>query len=644
MIQFIRKLFASKLGLAITFAFIGLIALAFASSDVANTGTFGGVSGADRVAVVGDTKIGTAELNTRMQSVLTQIREENPTLTMAGFVQNKGMDQVLDQLIDRVAISAYARKYGLRAGDNLVNSEIIQLPAFRGPNGNFSQDIYQQALRQQGLTDALVRGDFADGLLAQQLLQPAMLATKFPDAVARRYAALLKERRQGSIGFIPSGAFAPTGDPTNKQLADFYDKNRGQYIRPERRVIRYATFGIDSLKTNIEPSTAEVAARYQRDAAQYAASESRTVTQLIVPTQQAANALRDRINAGTPMAAAAREAGFSTATIGPVTREELARQTDAKVAAAIFSTAQGKVAEPARGALGWYVVRVDNVTAVAARTLAQATPEITEQLRIEKRNAAFADLSARVEEEIDGGAPLSQMADELGVEITTAPALTADGRVYGNPQATMPPPLAGALNTAFQMEEGEPQLAELVRGTTYLIFEVSDIAPSATAPLNEIKEQVTVAWRLSEGSRLAKAAAEKVIGALGKGKSLSSAIGDVGKPMPPVDQISMTRRDLTQFGAQMPPPLALMFSMAKGTSKKLEAANNLGWFIVDLNQIVVEDVASDDELVAPTKAQLESALADEYTEQLTMAMRAELGVERNESAIAAIRKQLVGDN
>ena len=295
MIQFIRKLFASKLGLAITFAFIGLIALAFASSDVANTGTFGGVSGADRVAVVGDTKIGTAELNTRMQSVLTQVREENPTLTMAGFVQNKGMDQVLDQLIDRVAISAYARKYGLRAGDNLVNSEIIQLPAFRGPNGNFSQDIYQQALRQQGLTDALVRGDFADGLLAQQLLQPAMLATKFPDAVARRYAALLKERRQGSIGFIPSGAFAPTGDPTNKQLADFYDKNRGKYIRPERRVIRYAAFGIDSLKTNIEPSTAEVAARYQRDAAQYAASESRTVTQLIVPTQQAANALRDRM-------------------------------------------------------------------------------------------------------------------------------------------------------------------------------------------------------------------------------------------------------------------------------------------------------------------------------------------------------------
>lgn len=644
MIQFIRKLFASKIGLAITFAFIALIALAFASSDVSNTGAFGGVSGGDRVAVVGDEKIGTAELNARMQAVLTQLRAENPTMTMAGFVQQDGLDQVLNQLIDRTAISAYARKYGLRAGDNLVNSEIIQLPAFRGPNGNFSQDIYQQALRQQGLTDALVRADFGDGLLAQQLLQPAMVAPKFPNAVARRYAALLKEARQGSIAFVPSGAFLPEGDPTDQQLSAYYEKNRGKYIRPERRVIRYATFGLDSLKTSIEPSANEIAARYERDAAKYAASETRTITQLIVPTEQAANALRDRINSGTSMSTAAREAGFSTANIGPVSRDELARQTDAKVASAVFSTAQGQVAEPARGALGWYVARVDKVTSVGAKTLAQATSEITEQLRIEKRNAGFADLSARVEEEIDGGTPLSQMADELDVEITTTPALTADGRVYGNPQATVPQILAGALNTAFQMDEGEPQLAELARGQTYLIFEVSDITPSATAPLKEIKEQVTVAWRLSEGSDKAKAAAAKVLASLGEGKSLSAAMDEIGKPMPPVDKISMTRSDIARMGGQVPPPIVLFFSMAQGTSKKLEAANDLGWFIVDLDQITVEDVAADDDLVAPTKAQLESALADEYTQQLTMAMRKELGVERNENAIAAVRKQLVGEN
>ena len=56
MFQFFRNFFKTKLGLAISLAFLGLIALAFASADVSSTGTFGGIAGGDRVAVVGDEK------------------------------------------------------------------------------------------------------------------------------------------------------------------------------------------------------------------------------------------------------------------------------------------------------------------------------------------------------------------------------------------------------------------------------------------------------------------------------------------------------------------------------------------------------------------------------------------------------------
>jgi len=45
MFQFFRNFFKTKLGLAIALAFLGLIALAFASADVSSTGTFGGIAG-----------------------------------------------------------------------------------------------------------------------------------------------------------------------------------------------------------------------------------------------------------------------------------------------------------------------------------------------------------------------------------------------------------------------------------------------------------------------------------------------------------------------------------------------------------------------------------------------------------------------
>jgi peptidyl-prolyl cis-trans isomerase D len=57
MLQPFRNFFKSKIGIAVTLGFLALIAVAFASSDVANTGTFGGIAGGDRVAIVGGEKV-----------------------------------------------------------------------------------------------------------------------------------------------------------------------------------------------------------------------------------------------------------------------------------------------------------------------------------------------------------------------------------------------------------------------------------------------------------------------------------------------------------------------------------------------------------------------------------------------------------
>ena len=82
MFQFFRNFFKTKLGLAISLAFLGLIALAFASADVSSTGTFGGIAGGDRVAVVGDEKISTSDLVRAANNGLEQVRQEQPTATM----------------------------------------------------------------------------------------------------------------------------------------------------------------------------------------------------------------------------------------------------------------------------------------------------------------------------------------------------------------------------------------------------------------------------------------------------------------------------------------------------------------------------------------------------------------------------------
>ena len=643
MITFFRNFFKSKLGVGITLAFLVLIALAFASSDVANTNLFGGVSGGDRVAVVGGERIDAAELSMNMTNSLDQARQTNPTLTMQAFVAQGGLENVLDQLLSRAALAAFAREHGMRAGDRLVDSELLQIAAFRGPDGNFDQAAFRAAISQRGLTEAAVREDLAMGLLARQLLTPLGFAPVMPPSVGQRYGSLLRERREGSIAMLPSSAFAPTGAPTSAQLQAYYRANSNDYIRPERRVIRYASFGEEALGELPAPTAAQIGERYRRDRAQYAASERRRFTQLVVPTQDAARAIVAEVRGGKPLDAAAREKGLATAQVGPVTQSEFTATASAAVAQAAFAAGDGAMVQPARGGLGWYVLRVDAIERRPARTLAQARDEISATLAVEQRRAALADLTARIEEEFDGGRSLAEVARELKIDLVSTRPAVADGRIYATADETVPPILGRVLQVAFDMEEQEAQLAEVEAGQSFVIFDVSDITPSATAPLAEIRDEVIDAWRRDEGAKAARSAADRIMARVSRRSTLAAAVAAEETALPATQNINLTREQLAAQG-RVPSQLALFFSMAEGTVKKLEAPGDAGWFVLRLDEIDAPQVAADDPIVLATLQQLARVTGEEYTEQFVTAARREVGVERNQAAIDAVAAQLTGQN
>ena len=641
MLHFFRRFFKSKLGLGITLGFVVLIAFAFASMDItSNNPTFGGVAGDSNVAVVGDTSISAAEFQTAMQNELDRRKQTDPTLTMQALIASGAADEVVEQLMQRAALSEWAREHGLRAGKRLVDSELVKIPAFFGADGQFSRDSFEAVLRREGLSEAAIRADIASGLLAQQTLLPASYGTVVPQKLARQYAVLLKERRKGAIAALPSAAFAPTAAPTQAQLTAFHRANGERYIRPERRVLQYATFGEEALGEIPAPTEAQIAERYSQNRAQYAASESRTFTQMIVPTEAAAQAIVVEVAGGTSLTAAARSKGLSTTQVGPVTKSQLAGQSSQAVADAAFAAANGTVATPRRGSLGWYILKVDGIDRRAARALAEVRGEIAAALAQEQRRAAFIDMATRIEDEFDNGSSLGDVASELNIELRTTRPLTADGRVYGTAEAA-PIELAPVLRTAFEMDEGEPQIAEVVPGETFLVFGVRDITASAVAPLAEIREDVIADWRRSEGAKAAKAAADRVLQRVQRGQALAAAIAAERVSLPAPDQIDMGREELAQLG-RTPPALALFFSMAEGTAKKLEGPADSGWFVARLDDIEVPEIAADDPLVGRTRTQLAQLYGDEYAEQLIRAAMAEVGVEKNQSAIDAVLRQLSG--
>ncbi len=642
MISFFRSFFQSKIGLAISFIFLALIAVAFAASDVTGGATFGGVS-SESVAEIDGDGIGTAEFSSTVSNAFNQFRQQNPQLDMAAFEAQGGIDSILEQMVGSYAASAFGQSIGLGASKRLVDSEIGGIQAFKGADGRFDETLFRNALAQQGLTEARVRLDIERGLLSDQLMIPATFGSKMASQMALPYAGLILEGREGNIAFVPSAAFAPKTAPSEAQLQSFLSRNGARYRIPERRVLRYATFITDRFRDQVKVTDAEIAALYKTRSAEFAATEKRDLEQLIVPTEAAAKAIAAKINGGASMAAAAKDAGLAPVDLGLRSKEELTRDASPAVANAVFAAASSKVATPAKSALGWHVVRIDSISAIAGRSLAQVRATLENEIAQDKLRQTVADFTANLEDRIADGASLADIAKDEKLTLEVSPELLANGQSPSRPDFAPIGAYQAMLPVAFGLEEDAgPQLVEVQQGKEFAIFEVQDIKRAAPPPLASIRERVARDWALAQGLSSAKKLADSIAKSSRTSADLSKAVTGAKVPLPGIEQIATNRQTIMQQQGRVPPPVALLFSMAEGTTKVLEGPNRTGWFIVHLSKINRGDASKVPELLQATRTQLGQVVADEYGQQLMAAIKATTNVKRNPAAIKRVKDQLTG--
>ena len=643
MITAIRAMFSSTIGKFLALAFVVLVGLAFALSDVTGNSTFGGVGGAN-VAKVGDENIGVGELRERVRQTYNQARQDQPGLTMAAFVESGGLDQVLDQLVEGSAFDQFATEMGFGVSKRLIDGRIADLPAFAGVSGKFDQTVFENFLRQNGISEAQLRRDLRQQILVEQLAAPIAQMPRIAPGMAQPYAALLLEQRRGQATFIPASPFAPTADPGDAALRTFLSQNKTKFTVPERRVIQYALFDRGAVPVPAV-TEAEIAKVYKDNAAQYAASETRRFAQVILPDQAAANALAAKVRGGTSLAAAAQAAGLSASTTGDLTQSAYAATTTAAAAKAAFAAKRGDIVGPTQTGLGWTVARVEDVTARPARSLAEASEDIRTELAQNKANEAIVDYYNAIQDAVNGGASVEEVAADRKLQLVETPALLPSGRAPGQPAFVPAPELAPLVAQAFQAAgEGEGHIATIVENEKFAVYAVKSIVAAAPPPFAQIRADLLSEWRFAEGQKVARDKARAIVKAVEGGKSLNEAVAAAGPNIGSVQPIGGRRAELGADGKPVPPELALLFSMAKDSVKTLEIPGNRGWMVIALNDVQRPDPkAIEPQRVASIAQPLAPAFGNELIEQLAAEAKRRVGVTINKDLVAQLRAELTGN-
>lgn len=643
MLSGIRKAINSKVGLIITFVALGVIALAFALTDINMTspgGTTAQPSG--QVAQVGNVAITEQNLQDRMRNAVDALRRENPTLTMAQFIEQGGLNQVLEQMINGIALEQFGQQTGLLVSQRYVDGQIASIPAFQGFDGQFNQQQFEQALAQQGITPDMLREDIRRETIAQWLTAPTLGARQVPAQVALPYASLLLERRAGTVAFVQTKSMDPGPAPTDQQLQQYYAQNRARYTVAERRVARYATISPETVAQRATPTDAEIQQLYQQERARFAPTEQRTIRQVVALDRNIANQIAQKVRGGTSIDAAASGAGLSATTVSDVNRSAYAGQTNAAVAEAAFGAAQGAVVGPVQGSGSFYVLQVSGVEQIAGRSLEQVRGELVQTLTAQKTAQALAELQDRIDDAINDGSTFDETVAQLGLQGQRTPPVFVNGRTLGQAaDAEVAPLLRAVAEAVFGFEEGDqPQMVPAGQSGAFALVALEGIQRAAPRPLAEIREGVAGDYRIDNAKRQARERADAILRAVNGGTPLAQA-ASTGGVAAQVQSLSAQRGELGQ--AQGNVPLQTLFSLRQGASRVVEAPGNAGFFVVRLNEVEPGNARGNAELLNGTRAALGQIVGQEYAQQFAQAVRRRVGTTRNEASVQNLRNTLTGN-
>jgi peptidyl-prolyl cis-trans isomerase D len=630
--------------------FVALVAIVITGFGTGGFGGIGSLSGGgsaptgEELATVGGRPITANMISERLTQSFNRARQQVPNLEMAEFLRQGAYDATFDQTVAAMAMQQYGEARGMAITRRMVDRFIVGLPDFQNLSGQFDNALFQRTLAGIGMSENYVRQEAARLIMQQQLIGPVAVGMRVPPGVARFYAQAALEQRRGSVGAVPVGLMAQGINPSDAEIARYYEANRAAFVRPERRAIKYAVFGPE--QTNAAaPTEAEIQAVYRNSSATFGAREARNLQSIVLPTQAAADAFAQRLRGGTAFLAAAAQAGYRAEDVSFAdrNRQRFAGETTPAVADAAFTAAEGAVVGPLRSELGFYVVRVDRVVGTPARTLESVRPAIVAEITRRKRVAALNAFVTQIEDQVSDGTSFEDIARGARLTVVTTPPVTrtgqlASGQAYG--QADVQPLLAAAFD--MDPENPDPSVETIREDARYALVSVERAEPAAPPPLAEVRDQVRAAVIRQQAQARARDLANRIAARINAGTPAARAFAEAQPRLPGPQTVTLRRVDIMRTDRPVPQALVTLFASRLGRAQVVPAPNNEAFLVVVAEQHT-PGAAPEAPFVTSTQQQLQSTAAEDLAQQFVRSMELRADVQRNEEAIRAHRRQVAGN-
>ena len=158
---------------------------------------------------------------------------------------------VLNSLINDELLRQYAKSLKLDVGVDQIKSEIVHDANFQ-QNGKFDNNLYQQALRNAGLTPDGYAAVVREGMIFSQI-EEGIINTSFDlPAQQEALAKLLFQKRDVRLATYSLADEAKNQTVSPEELQSFYDAHKKQLLTPETFTVEYLVLTPKDVEKRIE--------------------------------------------------------------------------------------------------------------------------------------------------------------------------------------------------------------------------------------------------------------------------------------------------------------------------------------------------------------------------------------------------------
>ena len=469
----------------------------------------GGGVDPNQIAQVGEASIGLPEyqtaVNNRRSEILGQI--DDASLLNEDVLH----EQVLKGLIDRTLLEQQAGKLGMTVSDDTINRLLRQEDTFKDENGEFSNDLFANFLRQRGMNKEQLFAEFRNQLSLDQLNASIVGTAIYPMKAVSQLIDLQLESRNVWLYRLSWKDYQQQVKISEKDVQTYYDANKDTLKSTATVDLAYIQLSPSTMPVE-EVTQKELQQQYEGYKQELAINDEREISQILLSGDKAkerANKVKESLDKGASFAVLAKQesddpSGSTGGAIGRFNASVFG--SDAKVVEqALQGLKVGDVTAPIKTSFGYQIFTVTKDNGPTVPSLESMRDALLVKAKEYKRQAAYADKVTAINDLAADGFSIEDISQQENVSLRRI----KDYRKENNQSALAQPAVIKQAFDEFTIQD-QAVTAGIEVGTGTVWVQPSNYRPTKTLSLKAATAQITQLLRQQKATALALKDAKQI--------------------------------------------------------------------------------------------------------------------------------------